>query len=184
MPCLRIVVPLLVAMIGFGIAYANAKDPPPEVDAARQNERYAIKPGTESLLGDMLGRGESLAGNCTLSDGKIARTSVLATYTCGEAHVVLQLVHPASAPSGGVRTERFAISVQSGTPPEGFVEAVAAKIRAREAGFEWLEVGEANASGERAAAQRRSVLTLAAGAVAATVAVWMLRRRARSRTTA
>ena len=164
-------------MVGFGIAHARAADPPPAVDAARLNERYAIPPGTETLFGDMLGKGENLPGGCTLTDGKIERTAVLATYTCGDAQVVLQLLHPAIAPSGGVRTDRFAVAVQSGTPPGGLVEGVADRIRAREAAFQWTELGDNAAQGEMAATQRRWLLVLAGGVVAAILVFWARRRR-------
>lgn len=152
------------------------------MDEARQNERYVIPPGTESLFGDMLGKGETLPGGCTLSDGKIERTSVLATYTCGDKEVVLQVLHPASAPPGGLRTERFAVSVQSGAPPSGMVEAVADRIRAREAAFAWTEVGDARAQSESAGARTRRLLALAGVGVAAILVLWALRRRARRRT--
>ena len=140
-PRLRIAVLLVVAMTGFGIAHARAESPPADVDAARANERYAIEPGTENLFGEMLGKGEALPGGCKLTDGKIERTSVLATYTCGDAQVVLQLGHPETAPAGAVRTERFAVDVQSGTAPDGLLAAVADRIRAGEAKFAWTDVG-------------------------------------------
>jgi hypothetical protein len=167
----RIGVPVLAAVIVFAIAHARAEDPPAPPDAARQNERYAILPGAESLFADMVGRGETLPGGCTFTDGKIERTSVLATYTCGDRHVVLQLRHPASAPSGGMRTERFAITVEDGAPPAGLVEAVADRVRAREAAFEWTEVG-----GPRTQARRWPIL-IAVGSLAAILALWARRRR-------
>jgi len=182
MPNIRIVVALIAALTVFGIAPAKAEDPPPAVDAARQNERFAIAPGTEALFGDLLGKGETLPGGCTLSDGEIQRTSVLATYTCGEAKVVLELLHPTSAPSGGARTERFAIGVKSGTPPSGLVEAVADRIRAREAGFQWVEVGGGRGPIAEGAAAHRRKLLFAGAAVAAIVVLWVLRRRAARRT--
>ena len=162
--------------MGFGIAHARAEDAPAPVDAARLNERYAITPGTEALFGEMLGKGETLPGGCTLSDGQIERTAVVATYTCGDAQVVVQLLHPAIAPSGGVRTDRFAISPKSGTPPAGLLEAVAAHVRAHEAGFQWTELGDQRAEGALAT-QRRWLRLLGGGAVVAIVLYWALRRR-------
>jgi hypothetical protein len=176
-PCSHIVVSLVAAMIGFGSVHANAEDPPPPVDAARLNERYAIKPGAETLLGDMLGKGETLAGGCTLTEAKLERTSVLPTYTCGDQQVVLQLVHPASAPSRAVRTNRFAVSVQSGTPPAGLVEAIADRIRAREATFEWAEVGDTRPPSETARTSGGWLLPLVGTAAAALLLLWALRRR-------
>ncbi len=164
-------------MAVLATAYASAADPPPPpVDAARQNERYVIEAGAESLLAEMLGRGETLPGGCTLTDGKIERTTVLATYSCGDRQVVLQLLHPALAPSRAVRTGRFAIATTSGPPPAGLVEAVAERIRAREAAFEWTDVG-----GARTPTRRWPVL-LGGGALAAILALWALRRRASRRT--
>jgi hypothetical protein len=160
-------------MAVLGIARAGA-DISPTPDAARQTERYAIEPSAEPLFADMLGIGQTLPGGCAFSDGKIERTSVRATYTCGDGQVVLQLLHPAST-SGGVRTQRFAIIVKSGVPPAGLVEAVADRTRAREAAFEWTKVGG------RSAPPRRWPMAVAGGAVTAILAVWTLRRRAARR---
>ena len=173
--CPRIVVPFLMAVLVLGtIAPAKAEDPPPEVDDARQSERYAIQPGAEALFAEMLGKGETLPGGCTLSEGKIERTAVVATYTCGEGQVALQLLHPASAPRGAVSTRRFAVTVDRGTAPAGFVDAVTEKIRAHETAFAWSEVG----GGNRAAT--RWPVWVAAGAVVALV-LWALRRRSAKR---
>ena len=164
-------------MTGFGIAHARAESPSPpaEVDAARASERYVIEPGTETLFGDMLGKGEALPGGCKLTDGKIERTSVLATYTCGDADTVLQLLHPEAAPSDSVRTERFAVGVQSGKPPGGLVDAIADRIRAREAAFNWTDVGDDRA--QPAGGANRWLLALIVAA-AALLAFRVLRRRA------
>lgn len=167
----RIVTPFLLAMVVFGtMAQAKAEDPPPEVDDARQSEQYVIQPGAEALFAEMLGKGETLPGGCALSEGKIERTAVLATYTCGDGQVALQLVHPASAPGGAVGTRRFGVTVVSGTAPAGFVDAVTEKIRARETAFAWSEVG----GGNRAAT--RWPVWVAAGVVVALV-LWAFRRR-------
>jgi hypothetical protein len=166
------VVPVLAAMAVCGIARANADDPPIPPDAVRENERYVIQPGAEPLLAEMLGRGQTLPGGCAFSHGTIERTSVLATYTCADGHVVLQLLHPAIAPSGGVRTQRLAIIVKSGAPPAELVEAVADRVRAREAAFEWTNVGS------RGAPPRPGPLPIAGGAAAAILALWALRRLA------
>jgi hypothetical protein len=164
-----------MATIGFGIAHARAESPPPDVDAARASERYVIAPGTETLLGEMLGKGEALPGGCKLTDGKIERTAVLGTYTCGDAEVVLQMLHPEQAPPGGVRTERFAVGAKSGTPPAGLVEAIADRIRAREATFNWTDVG---GDGAQKASGANRWLLASIIAAAALLAFRVLRRRA------
>lgn len=176
----RIAVPLLAATFVLGIARANAEDPPADVDTARASERHAIEPGGEALIGTMLGKEQDLPGGCKLTDGKIERTAVLATYGCAGTDVVLQLRHPDDASAGSVRTERFAVDVKSGTPPAGLVEAVAAKIRAGEAGFHWTDVGNGRAA--HANGITRWLVVLALG-VAAFLVYRLRRRRAPSPST-
>jgi hypothetical protein len=178
MPCFRRVVPVLAAVAVVGIARAEPEHAPVPADAARLNERYVIEPGAEALFADMLGSGQTLPGGCTLRDGQIERTSVLAIYTCGGGEAVLQLHHPEMAPRGGGRTQRFAVTVKSGAPPTGLVDAVAERIRAREAAFEWKSVGGNSPGG--AQTMRWSVL-IAGAVVAAIVGFWALRRLAARR---
>ena len=146
-------------------------------DAARQRERYVIQPGAEQLFADMLGTGQQLPGGCTLGEGKIERTSVVATYACGAERVVLELVHPSVAPNRAVRTERLAVGVKSGTPPAGLLDAVADRIRAREAAFQWTAVGDQSGAG----AQSRWPVAIATGVVVGILALWILRRIAAAR---
>jgi hypothetical protein len=141
------------------------------VDGARLKEKYVIEPGAESLFADMLGSGQTLPAGCTFGDGQIERTSVVGTYTCGANQVVLQLLHPEMAPRGAVRTQRFAITVKSGTPPAGLVDAVAERIRARETAFEWKTVEDARS--EPAAPILGWAVGL--GAVAAILGFWAVR---------
>src|SRR5262249_9134444 len=132
--------------------------------------KYIIQPGAETLFADMLGRGQTLPGGCAFGDGEIERTSVLVTYTCPGGSVVLQLLHPELAPPGGVRTKRFAVTVNSGRPPDGFVDAVAERIRAHEAGFEWATPAGAGTQ------TRRWELPIVAGTAVAILVFWGLRR--------
>jgi hypothetical protein len=169
----RILVSVLGVMAVLGFASAKAEDPPPPdvVDEARLRERYVIEASAETLLAAMLGMGETLPGGCRLGNGKIERTFVVGTYTCGNEQVVLQLLHPESAPSGAVRTERLAVSVTSGTPPAGLVAAVADRVRAREAEFKWTEV-----EGGKLPRRRWPLVWAVAGGAAAMLAFWTLRR--------
>ena len=161
---------VVVAMAVVGIPRAEPAGPA-SVEVGGQPEEYVIQPGAEPLLSDMLGSGETLPGACKFSDGSIERTSVLATYTCGAGSVVLQLSHPAVAPAGGVRTQRFAVTVKDGTPPAGLVEALAERIRARESAFEWTDLG----GGGRWT--RRVAGGVAGGAAGAALLFWAMRRR-------
>src|SRR5437016_11795573 len=181
MPCSRIVIAVFAATAVVGIARAQPEGAPKPPDATPQNEQYVIQPGAEPLFADMLGSGQTLPGGCTLSEGQIERTEVLATYACGGGQVVLQMLHPEIAQTGGVRTQRFAVTVKSGAPPAGLVDAVADRIRAREAAFEWkrIEPGGAHTVPE-GHPMRWTVLIAVAAAVA--IVSWALRRRtARSR---
>ena len=134
-----------------------------------------IQPGAESLFADMLGSGQTLPGGCTLGDGKIEHTSVLATYTCDGGQVVLELLHPETAQTGGVRTQRFTVTVKSGAPPAGLVDAIAGRIRPREAAFEWKTTAAGGEQTRRGAQTTRWVVVVAAAA-AVTVVFWALRR--------
>jgi hypothetical protein len=165
-------VPFLTAIIVLGIAHANAEDPPPAADAAWQDERYVIQPGAEDLFADMLGRGETLPGGCKLTDGKIERSSVLATYTCSDAEIALELDHPESPHAGAVRTQRFAVVVKSGAPPGALVDGLASRIRAHEAAFEWTDLGPRGGQGKR-----WWLAAVAAGVAAAILSLWVVRRR-------
>jgi hypothetical protein len=176
MPYARIVFFVLAAAALGTITYAQSEDAPVDVDQARLNERYGIEPGAEQLFAAMLGSGETLPGGCTLADGRIERTAVIATYTCSAGEVVLQLEHPDVATAPAVRTERFAITTKSGTPPDGLVDAVAQRIRSHEGTFQWKTL--------TAATERRHwVLPAVAAAAVAILLVWALRRRARKRGT-
>src|SRR5262245_50141766 len=168
MSCCRIFVPLLAVVAVVAVAGAE----PPVVDAARQSEKYGIQPGAEPLFADMLGEGQTLPGGCTFSGGQIERIFVLASYTCGGEQVVLQLVHPETAAPGGIRTQRFDISVKRGTAPAGLVEAVAERIRTREAAFAWTPLGE------RSPRLSHWAVPIAGGVLAAMLAFWALRRLA------
>ena len=175
MPCSRIVIAVFAATAVGGIARAKPEGAPKPPDATPQNEQYVIQPGAESLFADMLGSGQTLPGGCTLGDGKIERTSVLATYTCGGGQLVLELLHPETAQTGGVRTQRFAVTVKSGPPPAGLVDAVADRIRAREAAFEWKRIDAGVEHTMRGAQTTRWVVVVAAAAAVAVV-FWALRR--------
>ena len=169
MPYARIILSVVVALVALGtVAWAQPDATPADVDAARLNEQYGIEPGAEQLIGAMLGSGETLPGGCKLDDGRIERTAVVATYACSGGNVVLELDHPEVAPAGGPRTERFAITVKSGTPPGGLLDAVTARIRAREGSFQWKSL----AAGTK---QRHWFVPAVAAAAVAVLLIWALR---------
>jgi hypothetical protein len=93
----------------------------------------------------MLGRGATLEG-CQMGNGEVDRKVVNVVYACPGGEVAVQLVHPSEAPSGATETDHFAITLQSGTPPEGLLPALASRIRSKESSFEWTLVGGADSS--------------------------------------
>jgi hypothetical protein len=116
--------------------------PAPE---AGSEEEHVISPEQQELLADMLGRGVMLAG-CQMGNGEVDRKVVNVVYACPSGEVAVQLVHPSQAPSDATETDHFAITLQSGTPPEELLPALASRIRSKEAGFEWTLVGGADPS--------------------------------------
>jgi hypothetical protein len=106
----------------------------------------AVPPGNEELLLDMLGSGASLPENCSFANGQVEYTIVRASYRCPTGDVVVELAHPDRASPFSVQTERFALTVQEGSPPESLADAVAALIREREESFEWTSLPEDEAA--------------------------------------
>jgi hypothetical protein len=119
----------------YGVAY-RCQDP----ERGREEwypDQPIIAPGQEGVAAEMLGRGETVADRCRLTDGAIGPLVVRAVYRCGADDVVIELRHPSKMASDGIRTDRFAISVTSGSPPADLLPSLTARVRAKEAGFEW-----------------------------------------------
>ncbi len=119
-----------------------------------------IPPGQEELVGAMLGNGVTLPGDCKLAAGAIEKTSIKATYACPSGDVVVELTHPATAPTNATRTEKFALRVERGTPPVDLQSALLSRIHERERQFRWT-VYPASTPTERPT----GVLTLSGGVV-------------------
>ena len=96
----------------------------------------AIPPGEEQLIATMLGRGLALH-DCTLTSGGVEYTVIKATYDCPGGEVALELGHPRNATVTSTQTGQFAITVEGGSPPPGFQDALASLIRSQEEEFEW-----------------------------------------------
>jgi len=103
---------------------------------------YVIPPGQEELLLTMLGRGASLPDGCSLTDGRVEYRTVKATYACPLGDVVIALSHPETGTDTSTATERFALIVDSGSPPNSLIDALAANVRKQEGSFEWVKIGE------------------------------------------
>jgi hypothetical protein len=121
---------------------AAAAEPSPVLDDP------VIPAGHEQLLAAMLGKGVQLPGGCTLVSGEIEYSIVVATYSCPWGEVVLELGHSSNATPTSILTEKFALTLQSGSAPEAFGEALAQLIRSREAAFQWAWAEEKPVQGE------------------------------------
>src|SRR5690349_90365 len=111
----RIALILLLAVLAFAPAWAQV-----------------IPPGQEELLAAMLGKGAQLPDGCALGDGSIDGDAVRVTYHCPSGDVVLQLSHPSTRTLQSTVTNRFALTVLSGSPRRDLLAAIEALIRARE----------------------------------------------------
>ncbi len=136
-----------------------------------------IPPGQEDLLAEMLGRGATLPGQCEFDGGQADGPTLHATYKCATGEVVFELRHPGKAPANAIETKQFAITLQSGQPPDGLADALATLIRSHEATFEWKWVGPKPKPFSPVV-----VVLTAAGLIACVVLGWVLYRRPRAAT--
>jgi hypothetical protein len=111
----------------LGLALLTA---PPRAATAAEGGA-PIPPGRERQLAEMLGAGETLPGGCRF-DGGTNAAIVTAQYACGDRRLVVQLRDPDDAPVDAPHTAHFAVVVQRGAAPPGFLDALAARIHARE----------------------------------------------------
>jgi hypothetical protein len=86
----------------------------------------------------MLGRGETLPGDCKLVDGSIERSFVSARYDCAGAPAAVELRHPSESAGAAARTQRFAI-VPRGAAPPALIDAIARRVSGGEARFQWID---------------------------------------------
>ena len=153
----------------------RAGDPGGDGKRGRLNG-LVIPPGQEELLTEMLGKGATLPGSCKFAGGSVEGSIVQSTYACPAGEVVFELHHPSRAPAGATRTAQFALTLKSGSPPDGLQAALVALIRAREGSFRWKWL---NASPWQSS---RLVIPLAAaGFLALVVLGLVLRRRGRAK---
>jgi hypothetical protein len=123
--------------IRLAAALGQAVESPATDDAAGG---IVVPPGQEQLLGQLLGLGATLPGQCQFDNGDANGPIIHATYKCGDSEVVFELHHPSAAPAAAPRTAQFALVLRSGTPPPGLSDALLSLLRAREAEFHWLVI--------------------------------------------
>ena len=130
--CSSLLCALLLGSVLAAPAPAVAQNQPPHEDVGP-----IIAAGQDELLAEMLGRGQTLAGECVFAGGQADGRAIHVTYECAGRKVVLELQHPSRVSNPEARTAQFAITLQSGLPPDGFLAALAARVRSREDRFEW-----------------------------------------------
>lgn len=165
----KLLPPIAAALLVASIA--RAQEAPPVIERDQ-----------EELLADMLGRGATLPGSCAWAGATVEQTRVLSWYTCAGVRVDLELRHPSDPAEAAARTEQFALRSRGDRPPPpGLVDALATRIRAREAAFRWAKPGTPGA----AALPSRDERPLRALAVAAAALLllalpmrWIYRRLA------
>src|SRR5512147_2880056 len=119
---------VLLLVAGAAAVYLVAREP-------AQVGGPVIPQGYEDLAAELLGRGEQIAGSCKLTGGAID-SAIRGIYQCGDDKVVVELVHPSKASPSAPHTARFAVTVQGSAPP-GFLDALLARVRAKEEPFQW-----------------------------------------------
>ena len=121
-------------------------------DGANAGEAV-VPPGQGDLIAELLGRGMVLPSGCRFTSGKVDGPIVSATFACASGAVDLELRHPSRAPAAIARTAQFAIVLQRGAPPAGFVESLVSRIGSREDAFHWAWAPTQSALPQRSSVQ-------------------------------
>lgn len=106
-------------------------------DPGASQDKPVVPPGQEELLADAFGKGVELPGQCRFSGGNINGATIVLTYDCANGRLELNATHPTLAEQAVVKSEKFALRVTAGTAAEGFLDALAARIREHEEPFQW-----------------------------------------------
>jgi len=136
-------------------------------------DEWAIRPGQETLLTEMLGKDRVVAGDCRFTGGGVRYATIEATYACSEGEVDVELTHPSAPGAPAVHTDKFALRIKSGPEKSGLLDELAALIRPREAAFEW-ELLQTGTGGAAASSWPRGLIALL-GVVAIASVLWRYR---------
>lgn len=135
--------------------------------------------GREAQLADMLGQDGDLPGGCVWLGGSVDPRVALSRYRCGSSsNLVLELHPPDGAVIPDARTEKFLIVRRSPETPAELFDAVKARIRAREAAWEWGHV-EGHAGNPQRELWRFYATTGAIVAFLLVATTWLVVARAR-----
>lgn len=107
--------------------------------SAAQANDHVIAEGQEAFIRAMVGGDEVLPGGCRVEEVTVSRRHIDVTYGCdGGQRARVWLRHLEDTANPGDTAGRFALGVQ-GAAPAGLMEAVIARVTAREASFRWTE---------------------------------------------
>ena len=107
--------------------------------SAAQADDHVVAPGQEDFIRTMVGGGDVLPGGCRVDEVVVGRYRIDVTYGCaGGLRTTVWLRHFENTGSADAIAGRFALGVR-GEAPAGLVDAIAARVTAREAGFAWRE---------------------------------------------
>lgn len=108
---------------------------------ALASQVQVVPPGQEGLILEMLGKGELLPGGCRLTGARVLRTHVAADWACEGGNRSLELRSLDDSGPLVARTAKLAvISEDEGDAARALVDAVAARVREREARWHWMAV--------------------------------------------
>lgn len=155
----------LVAIVAVTLAAATA---------GAQDLHYAIPPGQEDLLADMLGRGVPLPGPCRWDGASVESVRIRARYVCDRSasREELILVHPTVAPPDAVRTARFALIDPRHALPAAVITEIASRVRAREARWMWSLPESASDPGRWPAGIRATLAAMLVAMVTSLALLW------------
>jgi hypothetical protein len=127
------------ALAAMAVLLGGAVVIPP---TAARAQGYVIPPGQEALAGELVGRGAALPDGCVWERAAIDEGILTAHYRCGppERVVTVVLRHRDAAGPPGTATRRFVVAAGAGAPSSALLEAVAARVRAGEEGWRWVQV--------------------------------------------
>lgn len=107
--------------------------------SAAQANDHVIVEGQEAFIRAMVGGDDVLPGACRVVEVTVARRHVDVAYDCeGGRRVGVWLRYAEDTGNPGLIAGRFALGVQ-GDAPAGLMEALAARVAARDGGVTWRE---------------------------------------------
>ncbi len=114
-----------------------------------------IPAGQDALFASMLRDDHALPGDCRWDGASVQPTEIRSRYICSAGPVEVLLNGLTHAPAGSVRTAQFALHIASGAPPPGFLQALAARIRARESTARWVNLAPPHGAATRSVSSAR-----------------------------